>query len=94
MIRFEVAMDDTFETLIALWEDIKLFTSELSKFILKSLHLSFLKFEQRKGVFVTALYRQRGKLARRLQSFWQRQRIFWPGKGPSGQIRRKEYVRM
>ncbi|KKU10763.1 MAG: Peptidase M23 family protein [Candidatus Woesebacteria bacterium GW2011_GWB1_45_5] len=59
-------MEDTFETLLAVWEDVKLFFRELTKFIFKSFHISFLKFEQRKGVFVTALYRQRGKLARRL----------------------------
>ncbi len=59
-------MDDTFETLIALWGDIKRFFFELTNFILKSLHISFLRFEERKGVVVTALYRQRGKMARRL----------------------------
>lgn len=59
-------MDDTFEILIALWEDIKDFSYELTKYIFKSLHISFLRFEEKKGVFVTALYRQRGKLSRRL----------------------------
>ncbi len=59
-------MDDTFETLLALWEDVKLFFYEFTKFIFKNLHISFLRFEERKGVFVTALYRQRGKMARRL----------------------------
>lgn len=59
-------MDDTFETILALVEDIKVFFVELIKFIQKSLHFSFLKFEARKGVMVTALYRQRGKLSRRL----------------------------
>jgi murein DD-endopeptidase MepM/ murein hydrolase activator NlpD len=59
-------MDETFETIIALVDEIKLFTFELVNFILKSLHLSFLRFEEKKGVFVTALYRQRGKLSRRL----------------------------
>lgn len=62
-------MDDTFETLIALWEDIKDFFYELTKFIFKSLHISFLKFEERKGVFVTALYRQRGKRSRQLTHY-------------------------
>lgn len=47
-------------------EDIKEFFFELTKFVFKSLHISFLKFEAGKGIFVTALYRQRGKLARRL----------------------------
>lgn len=59
-------MDDTFETLIAFWEDVKLFFFELTKFFFKSLHISFLRFEERKGIFVTALYRQRGKMARQL----------------------------
>jgi murein DD-endopeptidase MepM/ murein hydrolase activator NlpD len=57
---------DTFQIFIDLWDDIKIFFVELSSFVLKSLHLSFLLFEERKGVFVTALYRQRGKLSRRL----------------------------
>lgn len=59
-------MDETFETLIAAWEDIREFGFELTKFIFKSLHLSFIKFEERKGVVVTALYRQRGKRSRQL----------------------------
>ncbi|HKC05187.1 MAG TPA: M23 family metallopeptidase [Patescibacteria group bacterium] len=62
-------MDDTFETLIGLWEDIKHFFFELTKFIFKSLHISFLKFEERKGVVVTALYRQRGKRSRQLTHY-------------------------
>ena len=59
-------MDNTFELLLELWEDIKLFITELMKFIFKSLHLSFLKFEEKKGVFVTALYKKRGKMSRQL----------------------------
>lgn len=59
-------MDETFENLLELWEDIKTFFFELSKFILKSLHLSFLKVEERKGIVVSALYRRRGKLSQRL----------------------------
>lgn len=62
-------MDDTFEILTALWEDIKIFSRGLGNFILKSLHISFLKFEERKGVFVTALYRQRGKKSRQLTHY-------------------------
>ncbi len=57
---------EAFQIFLDLWEDIKLFFFELTKFIFKSLHLSFLKFEAGKGIFVTALYRQRGKMARRL----------------------------
>lgn len=59
-------MDETFENLLELWEDIKNFFFELTKFILKSLHLSFLKVEERKGIVVSALYRQRGKLSQKL----------------------------
>lgn len=59
-------MDDSFEKLLAFFEEIKFFTIELTGYIIKNLHLSFLRFEEGKGVFVTALYRQRGKLARRL----------------------------
>lgn len=59
-------MDETFETLLKLWEDIKLFFSELFAFIFKTFHFSFLRFEEGKGFFVAALYRQRGKMSRRL----------------------------
>ncbi len=59
-------MDETFQTLLELWEDIKTFGLELSKFIFKSFHISFLKVEERKGTIVNALYRQRGKLSQRL----------------------------
>lgn len=47
-------------------EEVKLFFSELFLFVFAKLHLSFWKFEKSKGVFVGALYRQRGKLSRRL----------------------------
>lgn len=57
------------EEILILLEEIKLFLAELYRFIYQNLHLSFLKFENRKGVFVTALYRQRGKLARRLTHY-------------------------
>lgn len=57
------------EEILALLEDIKVFFIELYGFVYRNLHLSFLKFEDRKGVFVTALYRQRGKLARRLTHY-------------------------
>jgi len=59
-------MDQTFEALLEIWEDIKTFFFELTNFILKSLHISFLKIEERKGLVVTALYRKRGKLSRTL----------------------------
>lgn len=47
-------------------EEFKQFLKELAIFITKKLHLSFLKFETGKGVFVSALYKQRGKMARQL----------------------------
>jgi len=59
-------MDETFETLIEIWEDIKTFLLELVKFIFKNLHIGFLQAEERKDVVVNALYRQRGKLSQRL----------------------------
>jgi murein DD-endopeptidase MepM/ murein hydrolase activator NlpD len=59
-------MEDTLEALLEVWKDIKIFLFELTNFILKSLHLSFLSFEEKKGVVVTALYRKRGKLSRTL----------------------------
>jgi len=46
-------------------EDIKLFFSELFLFVVRKLHLSFWRFEKGKGFMVEALYRQRGKFARR-----------------------------
>lgn len=45
--------------------ELTLFFSELGLYLYKNLHLSFIKFEKVKGVFVTILYRQRGKYARR-----------------------------
>jgi murein DD-endopeptidase MepM/ murein hydrolase activator NlpD len=59
-------MDETFGAFLEIWEDIKIFFGELTNFIIKSLHLSFLSFEERKGVVVNALYRKRGKLSRTL----------------------------
>jgi murein DD-endopeptidase MepM/ murein hydrolase activator NlpD len=59
-------MNDPFEQLLILASDIEVFLSELIRFILKKLRLSFIRFERGKGVFVTALYRKRGKYARRL----------------------------
>ncbi|MGB6838945.1 MAG: M23 family metallopeptidase [Microgenomates group bacterium] len=59
-------MDDTYEIILAFFSEIKLFFRELTNYIISNLHLSFLRFEEGKGIFVTALYRQRGKMARRL----------------------------
>ncbi len=62
-------MEDTFEIFINFWEDIKKFFTELFSFIFKKLHLSFLRFEDKKGLIVTALYKQRGKSARKLTHY-------------------------
>jgi len=59
-------MEDTYQKLQTFFDDVKLFSSELLYYIVKNLHLSFLRFEEGKGFFVTSLYRQRGKQARRL----------------------------
>jgi LysM repeat protein len=59
-------MDETFNALNEIWEDIKFFFRELANFIFKSLHLSFLRIEEKKGVVVSALYRKRGRLSKTL----------------------------
>ncbi len=59
-------MDDSLEKLVEVLDELKAFSQDLGKFIVKNLHLSFIKFETGKSVFVTSLYRQRGRLARRL----------------------------
>jgi murein DD-endopeptidase MepM/ murein hydrolase activator NlpD len=46
--------------------DLVEFFSEYVSFMVKKLHLSYLKFEKGKFLFVTTLYRQRGKYAKRL----------------------------
>jgi murein DD-endopeptidase MepM/ murein hydrolase activator NlpD len=59
-------MEDTYERLLNFSSELKLFFSELFSYLIKNLHLSFLRFEKGKGAFAAALYRQRGKMARRL----------------------------
>ena len=59
-------MEDSYERLFKLISEVKLFFKELNLFISKKLRLQFLRFESGKGIFVSALYKQRGKLARRL----------------------------
>lgn len=59
-------MEESYEKFLAFFAEVKLFFSELANYLIKNFHLSFLRFEEGKGVFVTALYRQRGKYARRL----------------------------
>lgn len=45
--------------------EVKEFLIELSGYLYRTLHLSFIRFEAVKGIFVTILYRQRGKYAKR-----------------------------
>jgi len=59
-------MDDSFEKFLDFLSEVKTFFAELTSYLIKNFHLSFLRFEEGKGIFVTALYRQRGKYARRL----------------------------
>jgi LysM repeat protein len=59
-------MEDTYQRIFLFFDEVKLFLKELYLYIIKNLHLSFLRFEEGKGAFVTALYKQRGKQARRL----------------------------
>ena len=47
------------------FKDVRLFISELFDYLIKVLHLSFIKFEKSKSFLATFLYRQRGKHARR-----------------------------
>jgi len=46
--------------------ELKQFTQDLNFYILKVLRIQFIHFELGKGLFVTALYRQRGRQAKRL----------------------------
>lgn len=45
--------------------EFRIFFSELLIYIVRVLHLSFIRFETGKSVFVTVLYRQRGKYAKK-----------------------------
>lgn len=55
-----------FKDLINLISDIKIFLTELFSFISGVARLQFLRFEKGKGIFVVVLYKQRGKMAKRL----------------------------
>lgn len=48
-----------------LFDDLKQFSLELSIYLIKSFHLSFLRFEEGKGKFVSILYKKRGRMAKR-----------------------------
>jgi len=54
-----------FEFLEAEVGEFRQFVAELSLFLYRKLHLSFLRVESAKGVFVGVLYKQRGKHAKR-----------------------------
>lgn len=58
-------MEDNYREIFDFVKEVKLFLVELKNYLIKNLHLSFLRFEAGKGVFVTSLYKQRGKMARR-----------------------------
>jgi len=47
-------------------EDLKQFLKEFGYYLTKKFHLSFLRFEESKSTFVTSLYKQRGKMSRKL----------------------------
>jgi len=56
MIRYQTKM---------LLSDFKVFMLIMARYLIVHLHLSFIKFEAGKSVFVYVLYRQRGKYAKR-----------------------------
>lgn len=58
-------MEDPLETIINFFADVKLFFRELTRYVVRVSHIQFIKFEEKKGFFVTSLYRQRGKMAGR-----------------------------
>jgi len=59
-------MEPTFDFLLEFLANLNAFFRELTKYLVKIFHLQFVKFEEKKGSFVNALYKQRGKLARKL----------------------------
>lgn len=54
------------EEILAFTDELKQFLNELSFYLTKKLHFSFIRFEEGKGAFVTSLHKQRGKMARKL----------------------------
>lgn len=49
-----------------LFSDLKTFFKDLSRFLISTLSLQFVRFEAGKSIFVGSLYKQRGKMAKRL----------------------------
>ncbi|OGM23253.1 hypothetical protein A2961_03675 [Candidatus Woesebacteria bacterium RIFCSPLOWO2_01_FULL_39_21] len=65
MVSSRLQMDPSLEKLLNFIEEVKLFLRELANFIYSISLKHFLRFEYMKHLFVTVLYRQRGKMARR-----------------------------
>ena len=54
------------EELVTFREELKIFFKELGFFVAKKLHFSFIHLEENKNAFVSSLYKQRGRLSRKL----------------------------
>ncbi len=54
------------EEILSFFDDLKLFWADFGGFLFKKFHFSFIRFEESKSTFVNALYKQRGKLSRKL----------------------------
>ncbi len=59
-------MEPLRQRLSSLLSEFKQFSLEFSIFLIRAFHFHFLRLEEGKDIFVVALYRQRGRLARRL----------------------------
>ena len=59
-------MQEQYEKLSEFFSELREFFRQLVRYLVKNLHLSFIKFESGKGIFVSALYKQRGRYAKRL----------------------------
>ncbi len=54
------------DPLYSLFSDLKEFYIELGRFLIRLFRIHFIQFEEKKGIFVTSLYKQRGRRAQRL----------------------------
>ena len=54
------------EEILVFTEELKQFFIDLGYYVTKKLHFSFTRFEEGKGAFISKLYKQRGKSARKL----------------------------
>ena len=59
-------MEETYQSITEAFGELREFFVALTRYLISVFRLSFIRFEEGKGVFVTSLYRQRGKKARRL----------------------------